>query len=105
MNDITFRVGETVPLTIEGDDDAATVELWYAEDSVTNTLLKSATFTAGLADLTLSDTDTDIAVGEYEYMLKVIYDDASVEKYPDASRCDGCALPLLKVCKKLDVEV
>lgn len=102
MDKLTVRWGATLPLTLTNDEEGAdtatlTVSL---DDSVV--LTKTENFVGLQADLTLDASDTEITPAEYNYMITVVYDDGTVEKYPDTDNCIDCELPILEVCDTND---
>lgn len=46
-----------------------------------------------IADLTVTDEDNDIPVGEYKYMIKVDYTGGEVKYFPDPTKCSTDELP------------
>lgn len=105
MKDLKVRRGETLNLEITDDEDAIGVTLTVKEtvDSVAILIEETATFTDGVASITVSDTETlALAEGEHVYQLLVEYPDG-VEIYPGSGDCenDECALPAFVVCESL----
>lgn len=97
--DITIRQGETLQLPIESTDlSAETAQFQAAKDGVVY-IDATASFINGKA--TIWSNDTDIEIGDYEWMLTVTYSDGVIDKLPDKGDCKegDCELPLLKVCK------
>jgi len=105
QNKLSVREGETLLLLWENDEEGAnTATITISEDSV-GVLTKTVTFDGLNADLSLTPEETlTLGVGEFEYMITLIYDDDTVEKYPDVSGCSECTLPTLEVCLANDVE-
>lgn len=108
----TIRQGATLPLSVTVDDSTAqgaTIVLKTSTDAATISLQKTASFTGideRTADLTLSDSETLLPVGEYVYQISISYSDGVVEKYPDTEGCDGeCEFPTITICAALDVGV
>lgn len=107
--DISIRAGETLEITVVADDDTAqTVEIIVADSEGSLIINETESFTTvdGKRVATISTSDTNYDVGEYEYMLKIVYADGYIEKLPD-SNCDDedCELPKLNICKSLDMGV
>lgn len=97
--DITIRQGETLQLPIENDDESAiSVQFQAALDNVIY-IDETENFVDGKA--TIITNDTNHPLGDYEYMLTVIYEDGVVDKLPDPANCvdDDCALPTLTICQ------
>lgn len=97
--DITIRQGETLQIPIEADDSSAVgVQFQAAQDGVVY-IDETENFVDGKA--TIKTDDTQLATGEYEYMLTVTYSDGVIDKLPDPGDCmDGdCELPKLIVCQ------
>lgn len=102
MDNMTVRWGSTLPLTITVDEegaDTATITISKDDDVV---LTKTASFVDLECDLTLTAVQTQITPDTYDYMIKVVYDDGTVEKYPDTEDCTDCDLPTLEVCDTND---
>lgn len=105
MNNLRVRWGATLQLQLTVDEDGAeTAKLILRESGANvNALEKTVNFVDGVADLTLSEEDTQLDIGTYEYMIIVTYDDGTVEKYPDPVDCSGdCELPVIEICESLD---
>lgn len=108
MDTLSVRREASLPLTITSDDltaNTVTLTVKASVDDISPLFTKTVSFNdSGVADLTLTPTDTDVPVGEYIYMLTVVYDDASVDKFPDTSNCedDECTFPEFIVCGALD---
>lgn len=102
FDNMTVRWGATLPLTISNDETGAdTATITISQDD-TVVLTKTASFTDLEADLTLSAVQTQLTPGIYDYMIKVVYDDGTIEKYPDVDNCSDCDLPTLEVCDTND---
>lgn len=103
---IQIRRGETLELTVTADDSTAeTVNLLARASDDTIVINETATFTDSVATIRTSDTDLD--VGDYDYMLTVTYADGYIEMLPDAADCDDedCTLPVLTICEAITVGV
>jgi len=104
--DISIRQGETLILSTTNDDlTADTLQLLVADSDGNILINETANFTTtnGVRGAEITTNDTDLDVGEYEYMLVVTYADGTIEKLPDVSDCEDCSLPTLTVCKALSV--
>ena len=99
MKDMSIRWGATLPLTLTNDEEGAeTATLNLSKDGVLE-FTKTVNFVGLVADLSLTALETEtLDVGEYDYMVTVVYDDGTVEKYPDTDGCDDCSLPILEIC-------
>lgn len=100
--DLKTRRGETLPIIWEIDETGADTATITITDGDVVVLTKTVSFNGLTADLTLSNTETDIPVKKYDYMITLVYTDGTVEKYPDVSSCSGCSLPVFEVCKAND---
>lgn len=104
MDDIVFRWGESVPIQIEITDDtadSATLIIKAEDGSITE--LGPVDFVDGVADLSLSTTESEqFEVGDYKYQINVQYDATTLEKYPDPRTCDTCEFPDFIVKTALD---
>jgi len=102
MKAIKTRYGATVELLINSDDDTAdTATLTVGLEGVTPIITKTASFASGVADVSLTDTDTAIPLGEYKYQITVEYTDGRVKKFPEPNTCGG-KLPIFEVVEALD---
>lgn len=105
--DISIRQGETLILSTTNDDlTADTLQLIVTDPDNNVVINETANFTTtnGVRGAEIRTDDTDLAVGDYTYMLVVTYEDGTIEKLPDTSDCeDDCSLPTLKVCESLSV--
>jgi len=104
QNKLSVRQRETLPILWENDEEGAETATMTITNKITGSsvLSKTVPFVALIADLTLSSTETDIAVGEYDYMVTISYDDGTIEKYPDVAACSDCTLPTFEVCTAND---
>ena len=101
MTDLTIRQGETLTVDVETDrTDAVTVKM---EIATTPTMLEdTATFVDLKAQIKFSATETNVPVGEYDYMLTIEYVNGDIEKLPDANCLDGSGeLPKVNVLKSI----
>lgn len=102
---ISIRQGETLELDFTIDDlTAETVRLIVENDDgiIINEVANFSTV-SGKRVASISTTNTNHDLGEYEYMLSVTYSDGVVEKLPDVAGCEDCDLPTLTICKSLGV--
>lgn len=102
MDNMTIRWGSTLPLTVTNDEDGASTATLTVSQDDTVVITKVASFVDGEADLTLSAVQTQLTPGVYDFMIKVVYDDGTIEKYPDIEGCSDCSLPTLEVCDTND---
>lgn len=105
MDTITIRQGETLELEITADDNSAdTVQLTVADQDGNVIISEIESFmTIGNKRIAVIRTDnTSHPVGEYKYMLTIVYADGFIEKLPDNSSCDDdCELPEFVICESL----
>lgn len=102
MDDINVRWGATLPLIVTNDETGAdTATITISQDDMV-VLTKTASFVDEEADLTLTAVNTQLTPRVYDYMIKVVYDDGTIEKYPDIDGCSDCDLPTLTVCDTND---
>ena len=104
QNKLSVRQGATLPITWENDEEGAETATITITDKITGSsiLSKTVPFVALIADLSLSPIETDMEVGEYDYMVTIAYDDGTIEKYPDVAACSECTLPTFEVCVSND---
>lgn len=106
--DLSIRQGETLSLTITVDDLTADTVRFLAENGDGDSIDETVNFSTvdGVRTASIETNDTNLPIGDYEYMLTVTYDGGIVEKLPD-SNCDSedCSLPTLTICEALDVGV
>lgn len=80
-----------------GEAGASTAELVAVKgaDSIT----KLANFDGLTADLTVN-TAVNQAVGNYEYYIRIVWDDGSVDIITKSEDCsdDDCPMPVISVC-------
>jgi hypothetical protein len=109
MDTITLRQGETLELSVTADDlTAITLQLLVADedDSIVIDVTENFTTVDGKRIATIQTNDTNLPVGDYQYMLKLTYPDDVIEMLPDTASCDDdCSLPVLSICKSLSQEV
>lgn len=101
-DDMSVRWGATLPLVLINDEegaDTATITI-SLDDSVV--LTKTVNFDGLEADLTLTAEQTELTPAVYDYMIKIVYEDGTVEKYPDLENCSDCELPTLEICDTND---
>lgn len=101
---ISIRQGETLELTIVVDDDTAeTVQILVSNEADAIILNETANFAIveGKNTAVITTNDTNIAVGEHKYMLKVVYSDGAIEHLPNTLGCDDCELPVFEVCASI----
>ena len=103
MENPVIRRGETLELTFKADDATAlTVQLKAVKDGVVY-FDETEPFVDSIA--VIRTNDTNVAVGEYPFTLKVVYEDGFIEILPDAEDCDGdCELPSIIVCESTEEE-
>lgn len=101
-DNMNVRWGATLPLTVTNDEEGAdTATITISQDG--NLILtKTESFVGLEVDLTLTAEEMEIPVGTYSYMYTIVYDDGTVEKYPDLDSCTDCELPTLEVCEAND---
>lgn len=102
MNNMQVRWGATLPLTITNDEEGADTATLTVSLDDTVVLTKTVSFVGLEADLKLDAEDTEITPAVYNYMIKIVYDDGTVEKYPDTENCEDCDLPTLEICDTND---
>lgn len=94
MNSIYTWTGDTVPLTSTAPDStasAATLVVGVVGSQAV--LTKTALFVTDVADLTITDEENIIPVGEYKYMIIVDYTDGSQLTFPKPDDCEPENLP------------
>lgn len=98
MDDYSIIQGETLRLTVTVTETGAETAELFAYDELGNTIEKTATFDGMVADL--STNDTDVPDGDYEYYIRVNWDDGSNDIIVKKDDCDGeeCELPVITVC-------
>jgi hypothetical protein len=93
LQDQSVRQGETLPLLIEDDQTtptlaSATIIVKATTTSVSPTITKTVNFKDGVADITLSATDTLIPTGDYVYQIILVDSNGSVDILPDMDDCE-----------------
>jgi hypothetical protein len=99
MDTITIRQGETLQLPFEADDvTAVSVQFQVVKDGIIY-IDELENFVTGKA--TIFTNDTLLEIGDYEYIVTIVYADGVVDILPDPSTCEegDCDLPLFTVCK------
>jgi len=99
MNDIRIEQGERLDILIE-DTEAVSAMMLVSTDVGTSALIEAtAIFTDGKAQVTLLNTQTSIATGDYVYQIR-LYDNAGEYIVLDANNCSGddCSVAGFKVC-------
>lgn len=99
MKDYTVQQGETLRLTVtvtESGADTAELVAVHEDDSIT----KTASFSGMVADLTIN-TANDQTPGEYDYYIRITWDDGSSDVLTKKDDCeDGeCPFPVITVCE------
>lgn len=102
MNDITIDQGATERLMIE-DTIAIKAVILVSENATSEPVIeKEAPFVNGKAVIELLETDTDIAVGDYVYQIRIF--DTATEWF-NLSKQDctigDCTLSKFKVCPSI----
>lgn len=99
MEDFSIQQGETIRLMATVDEEGALTAELVASDG-TNFITNTATFDGLEADLT-TQTDPDQTPGEYEYYVRITWDDGSVDILTSKEGCeDGdCPMPVITVCE------
>lgn len=94
MNSIYAWTGDTIPLTSTAPDDtaeSATLIIGTVGEEAVYT--QTANFVDDVADLTITDEENVIPVGEYKYMIEVTYSDGSQLTFPKPDDCEPENLP------------
>lgn len=102
MNDITIDQGATERLMIE-DTVAIKAVILVSVDAISEPLIeKEAAFVNGKAIIELLETDTDIAVGDYVYQIRM-FDTATEWFNLSKTECTigDCTLWKFKVCPSI----
>lgn len=93
MDTISIRYGEDVTLPLDASDTSmVTADIYVGKPGETYVLTQHITLTAGVGTFHLSDTDTAIPLGEYNYQINVTDGDGYVSKFPSPSNsnCGDC---------------
>lgn len=106
--DFSIRQGETLTIAVTAQDETAqTLDLVIADSNNNVVIHETTSFstTNGVRGAEISTNDTDLDLGDYQYMLQITYEDGTIQKLPDADNCESadCELPTLTICKALDV--
>lgn len=106
MKPINIRRGESLSLDLDtGDDTGVEAVLYVGRPGEQYLLSKSATVTDGRGVFLLSESDTQLPVGEYYFQVNVVDTEGSVSKYPSPDAdCRGCkdSFPKIYICEALD---
>jgi hypothetical protein len=99
MKDIKIGQGETIRQTITVDQTGADTATFIATDGETNLIDVEVNFVDMEANI--STTATVIPIGSYDYYIKIVWDDGTVDYLPDFSNCEEeqCAFPQLIICE------
>lgn len=93
MQDFKIKWGTTLPFFITGNTDnaASTATLTIQKTDGSFTHSKSGTFVDGGVDVSFNTDETEIALGDYYYQLRIDYVTGQVDKFPnqDLSNCCG----------------
>lgn len=106
MDQISIRYGENVTLPIDaGDTTAVRADIFVGTPGEVYIFTTNADLTDGAGFFELSQTDTEIPLGEYSYQINVTDSNGAVSKYPSPEDvCDGCEgdFPKFVVYEALD---
>lgn len=103
MNDISVRYGASLDLEITVTDELAdTATLFVGKAGDTPTIIKSANFVEGTADLSLDPEETEVPLDDYSYQVNVSYTDGRLDKFPTAEQCGEDGFPRFSVIEALD---
>lgn len=106
MEDEKVTWGETFPMTVEVDDPlVVSATLTVSREDKTVVVTQTSVFFEGVADVSLTPTQTQLEPADYFYQLRVDYSDGRVQKYPNKDECEGeeCGFPILTICEALDM--
>lgn len=94
--------GESIDATVETkiEDEATTATLIIGTNPQ---IVKTASFSDGIADVSIDAEDTEVNPGTYEYQLIIHWADGEVKKYPDVLECSTCTLPKITILPSLDM--
>lgn len=91
---ISVWQNDTVPLTSSKPDETAeTATLLIGEVGEEAIFSLTAEYEGDTADLTITDEENDIAVGEYKWMVNVQYSDGASRTFPNPDQCEPDDLP------------
>lgn len=102
--EINITQGEALNIEVQ-DSEAVSVTLFVSVDTTTPAvIIKSATFTTGVAIIELLNVDTDIAVADYIYQIR-LYDTDGQYFNLETADCDDddCTEAVFSVCPSLVV--
>lgn len=108
MRDEYIREGATFQITIKDTDitaATATMTISNSNDEILEQPTATFSLIDGKAISTITLNTENLAIGEYDYMYTITYNDGYIMKLPDISGCNGgCKLPKFIVCNANDVE-
>lgn len=103
MEHIKVRYGESFDLSIESDDDTATLAtLFVGKVGQTPVITIPANFENGIAYIAGNPSDTRVPLGKYKYQVNVFFADGRELKYPTDEYCEENGLPEFSVLEALD---
>jgi hypothetical protein len=103
MEELVVRYGASLDFSVEIDDDTATtVTFFVGKEGETPRIAYPATFSDGVAYISLSTDDTKIPLGRYKYQITVAHSNGREYKYPTDEYCDEFGLPDFYVLEALD---
>lgn len=107
MNDIYIREGATYEETFADSDLTADTLTLTISNQVGDILLTETESYAVVHDQAVATISIPInlAIGNYEYMYTIVYEDGFELKLPDPQDCAGgdCGLPAFIVCDANDI--
>lgn len=105
-HNLRVRRGATLRNRWTNDEEGGvTATLTVTKDGVNAIDPIVAEFDGLVADLTIpADQTLLLEVDVYDYMITIVWDDGSVDKFPDVNKCKDCPLPTLTICEANDVE-
>lgn len=94
---IEIQQSETLRLKVTVQEAGAETAELYAYTSTGNVITVTAPFVGLEADISTSNTNT---AGEYEYYVRITWDDGTNDIVPDTTNCygDDCKRPIIKIC-------
>lgn len=107
MDSISIRYGETVTLPLDTSDaDAVSADIYIGKPGQVYILTKHIDLTGGKGTFVLSDVDTQIPLGTYNYQINVTDSTGDLAKYPSPEACDSCGddFPEFVVYEALDLQ-
>jgi len=103
MDHIKVRYVESFDLSIETDDETATIAtLFVGNAGEIPVITIPAQFENGVAYITGLPADTRVPLGDYRYQVNVSFSDGRVLKYPTDEYCEENGLPGFSVLESLD---